>query len=44
MTQDDDAWLEATWRDNGVRDAFVDLVRRGIDPDGLFRRGVWPPR
>ena len=26
------------------RAAFVDLVRRDIDPHGLFRRGVWPPR
>jgi hypothetical protein len=26
------------------RAAFVDLVRRDVDPDGLFRRGVWPPR
>ena len=26
------------------RAGFVDLVRRGIDPDGLFRRGVWPAR
>jgi hypothetical protein len=26
------------------RAAFVDLVRRDIDPGGLFRRGVWPPR
>ena len=25
------------------RAGLVDLVRRGIDPDGLFRRGVWPP-
>jgi hypothetical protein len=31
------------WMDE-ERAAFVDLVRRGIDPDGLFRRGVWPPR
>jgi hypothetical protein len=31
------------WMDD-ERAAFVDLVRRGIDPDGLFRRGVWPPR
>jgi hypothetical protein len=30
------------WMDE-ERAAFVDLVRRGIDPDGLFRRGVWPP-
>jgi hypothetical protein len=29
---------------NEERAAFVDLVRRDIDPDGLFRRGVWPPR
>ena len=27
------------WMDE-ERAAFVDLVRRGIDPDGLFRRGV----
>lgn len=26
------------------RAAFVDLVRRDVDPDGVFRRGVWPPR
>jgi hypothetical protein len=26
------------------REALVDLVRRGIDPDGLFRRDVWPAR
>jgi hypothetical protein len=26
------------------RAAVVDLVRRDIDPGGLFRRGVWPPR
>jgi hypothetical protein len=26
------------------RAGFVDLVRREIDPDGLFRRGVWPTR
>jgi hypothetical protein len=26
------------------RAAFMDLVRRDIDPHGLFRRGVWPPR
>jgi FAD/FMN-containing dehydrogenase len=26
------------------RAAFVDLVRRGIDPDGLFRRGLWSAR
>jgi hypothetical protein len=26
------------------RAAFVDLIRRDIDPGGLFRRGVWPPR
>jgi FAD/FMN-containing dehydrogenase len=26
------------------RAGFVDLVRREIDPDGLFRRGVWPAR
>lgn len=25
------------------RAAFVDLVQRDVDPDGLFRRGVWPP-
>jgi hypothetical protein len=31
------------WMDE-ERAAFVDLVRRGIDPDGLFRRDVWPPR
>ncbi len=31
------------WMDE-ERAAFVDLVRRGIDPDGLFRRGVWPAR
>jgi hypothetical protein len=31
------------WMDE-ERAAFVGLVRRGIDPDGLFRRGVWPPR
>jgi FAD/FMN-containing dehydrogenase len=31
------------WMDQD-RAAFVDLVRRDIDPDGLFRRGVWPPR
>jgi hypothetical protein len=31
------------WMDE-ERAAFVDLVRRGIDPDGLFRRGAWPPR
>jgi len=29
-------WMDAE------RAAFADLVRRGIDPDGLFRRGVWP--
>jgi FAD binding domain len=29
---------------NEERAAFVDLLRRGIDPDGLFRRGAWPPR
>jgi hypothetical protein len=27
---------------NEERAAFVDLVRRGIDPDGLFRRDIWP--
>jgi hypothetical protein len=26
------------------RAAFVDLVRRDVDPDGLFRRAIWPPR
>jgi hypothetical protein len=31
------------WMDQD-RAAFVDLVRRDIDPGGLFRRGVWPPR
>jgi hypothetical protein len=31
------------WMDK-ERAAFVDLVRRGIDPEGLFRRGVWPTR
>jgi FAD/FMN-containing dehydrogenase len=31
------------WMDE-ERAAFVDRVRRGIDPDGLFRRGLWPPR
>jgi FAD binding domain len=25
------------------RAAFVELIRRDIDPAGLFRRGVWPP-
>jgi hypothetical protein len=25
------------------RAAFVDLVRRDVDPDGLFRRAIWPP-
>jgi hypothetical protein len=29
------------WMDE-ERAGFVDLVRRGIDPDGLFRRGTWP--
>jgi hypothetical protein len=29
---------------NEERAAFVDLVRRGMDPDGLFRRDVWPAR
>jgi hypothetical protein len=31
------------WMDQ-ERAAFVDLVRRDIDPDGLFRRSVWPAR
>jgi len=31
------------WMDE-ERTAFVDLVRRGVDPDGLFRRGIWPAR
>ena len=31
------------WMDQ-ERAAFVDLVRRDIDPDGLFRRGVSPSR
>jgi hypothetical protein len=29
------------WMDE-ERAGFVDLVRRGIDPGGLFRRGTWP--
>jgi len=29
------------WMDE-ERAAFVDLVRRGVDSDGLFRRGIWP--
>jgi FAD binding domain len=31
------------WMDQ-ERAAFTDLIRRGIDPDGLFRRGIWPAR
>jgi hypothetical protein len=34
----------APWDTGRVIPTFVDLVRRDIDPDGLFRRGVWPPR
>jgi hypothetical protein len=41
--RDDDRANRGRWMDE-ERAAFVDLVRRDIDPDGLFRRGVWPPR
>jgi hypothetical protein len=32
MTQDDDAWPEATWRHNGVRDA-ASVVNARYDSD-----------